>query len=121
MQIGIAVFSRTGNTLSVVDTLQGKLEAAGHGVTLERVSVVGEYDPQRALEFELDLPPTLDQYEGLVIAAPVQAFSLHPVMNAYLKQEGSLAGKQVACLAPQQFPYPWLGGNRAVRQMTKLL
>jgi len=41
-------------------------------------------------------------------------------MTRYLKQVGSLQGKKVACLVTQFFPYPWMGGNRAIRQMRKL-
>ena len=26
----------------------------------------------------------------------------------------------MACLVTQAFPYPWMGGNRAIRQMRKL-
>ena len=40
-------------------------------------------------------------------------------MVEYLKQVESLEGKKVACLITQAFPFPWLGGNRAVRQMTR--
>jgi len=58
MNIGIIVYSWSGNTLSVAEKLQEKLSAAGHSVALEQVSVV--------------------------------------------------------------FPYPWMGGNHAIRQMRQL-
>ena len=48
-----------------------------------------------------------------------EAFSLTPVFSRYLGQIASLQGKKVACLITQQFPYPWLGGNHAIRQMRK--
>jgi hypothetical protein len=56
-----------------------------------------------------------------VFGSPVQAFSLCQAMVEYLKQVVPLEGKKVACLITQAFPFPWLGGNRAVRQMTRLL
>jgi len=31
-----------------------------------------------------------------------------------------LQGKKVACLVTQFFPYPWMGGNHAIRQMRRL-
>ena len=40
--------------------------------------------------------------------------------TAYLKSVSSLDGKKVACLVTQQFPYAWMGGNRAIGQMKKL-
>ena len=30
-------------------------------------------------------------------------------------------GKSVACLTTQHFPYAWMGGNRAIRQMKGLV
>ena len=55
-----------------------------------------------------------------MFGSPVQAFSLCQAMVDYLKQVASLQGKQVALLVTEAFPYPWLGGNRAIRQMKRL-
>ena len=71
-------------------------------------------------EFELDKLPDLGTYDGIIFGAAVEAFSLSPVLSAYLKKADSLVGKKVACLVTQQFPYPWMGGNNAVRQMRNL-
>ncbi len=54
------------------------------------------------------------------IGSPVQAFSLSSTMTAYLSQIKSLQGKKVAFLVTQFFPFPWLGGNRAIGQMKKI-
>ena len=32
-----------------------------------------------------------------------------------------MADKPVACLTTQAFPYAWMGGNRAIRQMKALV
>lgn len=119
MNIGVIVYSQTGNTLSVAKKLEEKLAAAGHSVKLERVTVVGERK-QGAREFQLEELPDVGTYDALVFGSAVEAFSLSPVLTEYLKQVGSLQGKRVACLVSQQFPYPWMGGNRAIRQMRKL-
>lgn len=119
MNIGMIVFSHTGNTLSVAAKLQEKLASAGHSVTLERLEVVGGYDPQSPGQIEFEALPQLEAYDALVLGAPVQAFSLSPVMATYLKQAPSLENKKAACLVTQAFPFAWLGGNRAVRQMEK--
>jgi hypothetical protein len=55
-----------------------------------------------------------------VFASYVEAFSLCAVMSRYLKGIDSLQDKQVACLVTQQFPYPWMGGSRAIKQMKAL-
>lgn len=119
MNIGIVVYSWSGNTLSVAEKLKERLAAAGHTVNLEQVTVVGERK-QGAREFQLEARPDAAPYDAVVFGSAVEAFSLSPVLSAYLKQIGSLAGKKVACLVTQQFPYPWMGGNRAIGQMRKL-
>ena len=119
MNIGIIVYSQTGNTLSVAKKLEEKLSAAGHSATLEQVKVVGERK-QGDRDFRLETLPDAGPYDALVFGSAVEAFSLSPVLTAYLKQIGSLQGKKVACLVTQFFPYPWMGGNRAIRQMQKL-
>ena len=117
MDIGMIVYSQTGNTHSVATKLQEKLSAAGHSVTLERIEVIGDVSPGQAVQFKT--LPDAGKYDALVFGSPVQAFSLCQAMVDYLKQVTSLQDKKVACLVTQAFPFPWLGGNRAVGQMKK--
>ena len=112
------VYSQTGNTRSVAQKLQEKLSAAGHTVTMERIEVVGEVAPGQPVQFSATPDPL--PYDALVFGSPVQAFSLCQAMVEYLRQVAPLQGKTVACLVTEAFPFPWLGGNRAVRQMTRL-
>jgi hypothetical protein len=118
MNIGMIVYSQTGNTWSVAKELEEKLSTAGHAVALERIEVVGEVSPGQPIQFSATPDP--QPYDALVLGSPVQAFSLCQAMVEYLKKAPSLQGKRVVCLVTQAFPYPWLGGNRAVRQMTRL-
>lgn len=119
MNIGIIVYSQSGNTLQVAKKVKERLIGKGYSVALEQVTVVGGRTP-KTKEFELEVKPTVEAYDAIVFASYVEAFSLCAVMSRYLKQIGSLEGKQVACLATQQFPYPWMGGNRAIKQMKEL-
>ena len=119
MNIGIIVHSETGNTHSVAMTLKEKLSAAGHAVNIERLKVVGEFKAG-IKDLPLETVPDAGQYDALVFGAPVQAFSLSAVMAGYLERIASLQDKQVACLVTEAFPYPWMGGNRAIRQMRKI-
>ena len=118
MNIGMIIYSQTGNTYSVALELQDKLSAAGHSVNMERLKVVGGYEP-RTKDIQFETLPNVGQYDALVFGSPVEAFSLSPVMASCLKQVASLQNKTVALLVTQAFPYPWLGGNRAIRQMKK--
>jgi len=118
MNIGMIVYSQTGNTHSVAVKLEEKLTAAGHSVNLERLQVVGGYE-SGTKDIQFETLPDVGQYDALVLGSPVEAFSLSPVMASYLKQVASLQNKKVAFLVTEAFPYPWLGGNRAVRQMKR--
>jgi flavodoxin len=119
LKIGIIIHSHTGNTLSVAQELKEKLLAEGHSVSLEQVIAVDDQQGDKA-KVEFANKPELDTYDVLIFGAPVRAFSLSAIMAAYLTQVASLQGKKVGCFVTQQFPYPWLGGNRSVRQMKKL-
>ena len=119
MKIGIIVHSQTGNTLSVAERLKERLVAGGHSVDLERVTPVDEKPSGGVIKLK-EVPDT-DPYELLFFAAPVQAFSLSPVMKTYLAQLPPLQGKRACCFVTQYFPFPWLGGNRAISQMQKAL
>jgi flavodoxin len=119
MKIGIIVYSRTGNTLSVALKLKEKLSKAGHAAEIERVTTDGEIRPG-AKNLPLKTLPEVSTYQALVFAAPVLAFSLSPVMKSYLPQITSLKGKKVALLVTQYFPFKWMGGNQAVGIMTKI-
>jgi hypothetical protein len=119
MNIGIIVYSQSGNTLQVANKVKERLIGNGHSVALEQVTVAGGRTP-KTKEFELEAKPIVEAYDAIVFASSVEAFSLCAVMSRYLKQIGSLEGKQVGCLVTQQFPYPWMGGNRAIKQMKVL-
>lgn len=119
MNIGIIVYSQTGHTLEVCERLKGQLIEEGHSVNLDQITVVGGRTP-KTKEFELETKPDVGSYDAIVFGSAVEAFSLSAVLSRYLNNLGSLQGKQVACLVSQQFPYPWMGGNRALGQMKKI-
>ena len=119
MNIGIIVYSQTGHTLEVAEKLKDRLIGEGHSVKLEQVTVVGVRTPQTR-EFELETQPDAGSYDAIVFGSAVEGFSLSPVLSRYLSSLGTLQGKKVACLVTEFFPYPWMGGNRATRQMKEI-
>ena len=119
MKIGVFVHSRTGNTIQVAEKLIKQLEADGHTTELHEVKASeGAEDKPDTLEFESI--PAMTEYDGLVFGAPVHAFSPAPVMSAFLKKSPSLGGKTLGCFVTQAFPFPWMGGNRALGLMKSL-
>ncbi len=120
MKIALLIHSRTGNTLTVAQRLRTRLEAAGHQAeVLEVKASDGSGDQPRSISF--DSLPDLTPYGGIVAGAPVHAFSPAPVMTAFLERLPSLDGKTAGCFVTQAFPFPWMGGNRSVRLMMRLL
>lgn len=118
MNIGIILYSETGNTYSVSLKLKEKLVKAGHSVNIERLKVIGKVKPGTK-DIKFESLPDIELYDALVFGSPVQAFSLSSAMTAYLSQIKSLQDKKVAFLVTQFFPFPWLGGNRTIGQMKK--
>jgi flavodoxin len=117
MKIGIIVYSHTGNTLSVAWKIEQAIRAAGHEVRTEKVEPVID-NPNSDTPAELKSSPDVDQYDAVVFASPVHAFSLSRIMKHYLLQLPDLTGKKVHCFVTQQLKKPWMGGNRAVRQIS---
>lgn len=119
MNIGIILYSETGNTYAVSQKLKEKLVKAGHSVNIERLKVIGKATlGTKNIQFES--LPDIGLYDALVFGSPVQAFSLSSAMKTYLSQIKSLQDKKVTFLVTQYFPFPWLGGNRAIGQMKKI-
>lgn len=85
---------------------------------LELLKIVGGWR-QGIKDIEFESLPDTGGYDALVLGSPVEAFTLSPVMKRYLSLIASLQGKKTALLVTQHFPYPWLGGNRALRYMKK--
>jgi FMN-dependent NADH-azoreductase len=46
------------------------------------------------------------------------AFSLNPVMKAYLPYIKELNGKKAACIIAQGLPADWMGGKQAVKSLS---
>jgi len=63
--------------------------------------------------------PAVDSYDALIFGAPVQAFSLNPVMKAYMAQLPPLNGKRVALFVTKQLALLRLGGTGAIAAMNK--
>lgn len=118
MNIGIIFFSQTGNTRSVTEKLEKKLIEKGHNVTSEEITITGNI-PAQPGKFELKGIPDPSGYDALIFGAPVQAFSLNPVMKAYLEQLPALNDKKVVIFVTKQLPLLQVGGTGSISIMKK--
>lgn len=119
MNIGIIIHSKTNNTWSVAEKIRDQLLAQGHQVALERIVAVDDQQPQAA-KVAFSACPDATPYDALVIGAPVRAFNINPIITAYLSQLPQLGARPTACFVTKHLKQPWLGGNRAIRRMSKL-
>lgn len=119
MNVGIIVYSETGNTLIVAQRLKGALEAKGHSAAVEQVTIEGKVE--RGKPINLKSRPDAAKYDALIFASPVMAFSLNPVMKAYLSGLSGLKGKTAGCFVTQGLPADWMGGNQAIKHISSAL
>ncbi|HHT18252.1 MAG: NAD(P)H-dependent oxidoreductase [Euryarchaeota archaeon] len=119
MKIGIIVHSQTNNTYSVAVKLQKKLQKDGNEVNIKTVDMVGGNKPQSE-DIQIENPPDVTVYDGLIFGSPVHAFSLAPAMKIYLEQIPSLHDKKVALYVTKALPLKFTGGTRAIGQMEKI-
>ena len=119
MNIGMVVYSATGNTKRVANQLKSMLEEKGDSVDYLEIKTLG--DPKQSPEIRFEKYFDLKDYDLLVFGSFIEAFSLNRCMISYLKSMDGYPGKKAAMLFTQFFPKKWLGGNKALRQMKKLL
>ena len=118
MNVGIIIYSQTGNTLTVAEKMKEALIAAGHAAEIKQVTI----EPREKAEMAVKLldAPRVKGYDAVIFGAPVQGFSLCQPMAAYLKQIESLKGKPTAAIILQGLPKKWMGGNRAFSTLRSL-
>lgn len=120
MKIGIIVWSVSGHTLSVAESFAKCLAEKGHTVAVERVEISG--DPMRSDKpWSFTKAPKVEGFDALVFGSYVEAFSAAAVMKKYLAGAADLSGKKCFVLVTQGLPKAWMGGNRAVRQISDLV
>lgn len=120
MQIGIIVWSVSGHTFSIAETFSKCLADKGHTISIERIAISRDLmKPEKPWSIT-EVPKTAD-YDALVFGSYVEAFNLTIVMKKYLVGIEDLAGKKCFVLVTQSLPKAWMGGNRAVNQIKKLV
>jgi menaquinone-dependent protoporphyrinogen IX oxidase len=115
MKIGIIIYSMTGNTRAVAQRLLDTMKTKGLDASLLEIRTISD-DPDH-LAVELLERPETTGFDKLVFASPVHAFSLSRVMKTYLSETEDLAGKESVLFVTHHFPFAWMGGNSALRQM----
>jgi hypothetical protein len=120
MNVGVVVYSLTGNTFSVAEALRSTLATAGHTVSFQTIKAQNE-DPNFNGPVVLTQVPSLAGLDALVLGGPVRGFSTAPIVKAYLEQSPDLKGLPVFLFVTHHFPLAFLGGNSAIGMTRKLI
>lgn len=113
MKIGIIVYSKTNNTNLIATQLNNQLKEKGYdSIVLQVVGV--DDDPRFLKKVRLKTAPDVSSFDVLIVASPVYALHLSPIMQAYLDQLPDLSNKIIMGFVTQAFPYAFLGGNQAI-------
>ncbi|HPF86454.1 MAG TPA: flavodoxin [Candidatus Limiplasma sp.] len=117
MNIGIIVYSQTGNTLAVAQRIKDTCIAAGHTADVQQITVENPHDSGH---MSLVNAPSAEGYDALILGAPVQAFSLCRAMTLYLRQLPKLKGVPAGYYITHGLPKLWMGGSRAYKSLRSL-
>ncbi len=112
MKIGIVIYSQSGTTAKVARILATALTGKGHDVDTTLLRTIGKVKP-RSTDFELRNPPAIDEFDAIVIAGPVWAFTIDSVILKYVRGLGKLSGKKALCYIVKGLPFFWTGGVQA--------
>jgi len=116
MNIGIVVYSETGNTLALCERARDLFAADGHDVTLARITA----DVSGGVRTLRDAPDA-SACDLVLLGTPVQAFSLPLPVRQYLLDATFREGVRFGILVTQFFKADWLGGTRTVKQAAALV
>jgi flavodoxin len=115
MKIGMIVYSHTGHTLSVAETLQKSLEKAGKTVCLEKIQIQPDHPN---IEFpNLVHTPTIEGFDWIILGSPVHGFMPSKAITTYLNTFPDLTGRNILCFVTHYFPFACMGGTIAVHQI----
>lgn len=116
MKIGIVIYSQSGITAKVAKTLASALSAKGHDVYTTLLRTIGKVKPG-STDFEIRNAPSPDEFDAIVVAGPVWAFTINSVILKYVRGLGKLSGKKALCFVTKGLPFLWTGGGRALKAL----
>ncbi len=119
MNIGIIIYSQTGNTLAVAVELKEAFHELGHKVEIKHVKI-DRFHPITN-NYKLIGNPSVTQYDVVIFGGPIHSFRLCSMMRRYLMQIDSLDGKIVYGFVTHYFAHASLGGKQGIQNMENLV
>lgn len=120
MKIKFCVHSQTGNSLSVSNTLMTQMKDTDN--TFELIQITPS-DEQQMDPNKITISPIPDGIGAdlIVFGGPVHAFSASVTLLKAISMMENIKGKTCIIYVTQFFPFDWMGGNRALRQLEQAL
>lgn len=116
MKVGIIVYSQSGHTAEFARAITDHLREAGIEYDVELLRPHGIPKPWTG-KIEFRRIPELDDYDIIMIGAPVWAFNASKVIRKYLNSIKPIKGKKALPFVTHGLPAKSLGANRALSQM----
>jgi len=121
MKTIIIVHSQSGSTLEFAKHISDQLKKEKHDVKLvhlqtDPVTKGGSVPKTASIKFA-NLPDIKD-YELILLGGPVWGFSASPIAIAALEKLGNLSGKKILPFVTMGFPFPAMGGKKAIAIMS---
>lgn len=119
MNIGIFVHSLTGNTLFVATQLKEKLLQEGYAVQIVKIEIDGEENTKinDPAKLKLKSHPDIKPFDFIILGSPVRGGNISPAISAYISNIKTFDNRRTMCFVTQYFPFPWMGGNQAIKKM----
>lgn len=92
MKVGIIVYSYTEKTFSVALTLQQSLLKENIDAQIKRIHAENEVPSNRKIK--LTQAPDIAEYDVIIFATPVRAFTIAPITKQYLEQLNNFKKKK---------------------------
>ena len=89
---------------------------------IEQLKTIGEEktNENNSANITLKSYPDPQAHDLLIIAGPVRGASASPVLKHYFSRVGQFENKPTLLFVTEFFPFPWMGGKNALKQMTAL-
>lgn len=117
----IIVHSSSGTTLEFAEQISATLKEKKYPVELVHLQtdpVIKSGSVRHTAPFKFINLPDIKDYELILLGGPVWAFSASPIAITALEKLGKLSGKKILPFVTMGFPFPWMGGNKAISMMS---
>ncbi|MEJ5307160.1 MAG: flavodoxin family protein [candidate division WOR-3 bacterium] len=121
MKILIVYYSLSGITKKVVEIFKEKLEKNNSVEVFELQTEPKLSEKNIKSEFKIVSYPSIEKFDLIIVGGPVWAFGINYPVLTFLKGLKNIQEKNFILFVTMAFPFSWMGGNRAIKIMKKII